>query len=347
MIGFHVPSALRAAAIAFLTGVLTGSGAFASDAPSRAGVAKWIGAYKRPTSIPDSASNPSTPAKVALGKALFFDPRMSGSGAISCATCHNPALGWQDALATGLGHHGTQLARHTPTIIDVAWVEPLFWDGRAETLEDQAKGPLANPNEMDMPHADVVKAVKDVTGYQTAFAAAFPGEEITIDTVAKAIASYERTVVSGEAPFDHWVDGDDRAITASAKRGFVVFNDKGNCSACHSGWRFTDDGFHDIGLASADIGRAKILPGVPVLEHAFKTPTLRNIASRAPYMHDGSLKTLDEVIDHYDRGFVQRPSLAPEMKQLNLSARDKKDLIAFLDTLSSDDGDVTVPELPR
>lgn len=321
--------------------------ALGSDEPSRAQLAKWIDSYKRPGAVPQPSDNPSSPEKIALGKQLFFDPRLSGSGAIACSTCHNPALGWQDGLATGLGHHGTQLGRHTPTILDAAWVEPLFWDGRAATLEDQAKGPLANPNEMNMPHADVVKTVAAVPGYRAAFATAFPGQEITIDTVAKAIASYERTVVSGEAPFDRWVNGDENAISAAAKRGFAVFNGNANCGACHSSWRLTDDGFHDIGLPGNDIGRAKIMPGIAVLDHAFKTPTLRNIAERAPYMHDGSLHTLDEVVEHYDHGFVQRASLSPEIKPLHLSARDKDDLVAFLKTLSSNDGDVTVPELPR
>jgi cytochrome c peroxidase len=317
------------------------------DAPSRATLAKWIENYHRPSTVPVPANNPMTPQKTALGMALFFDPRLSGSGAISCASCHNPALEWQDGLAKGIGHRGTQLGRHTPTIIDAAWAEPLFWDGRAATLEDQAKGPLAAPAEMNMPHSDVIKRIKSITGYGQQFAAVFPGHDIDIDAVAMAIASYERTIVSAQAPFDRWVQSDDQAISPSAKRGFAIFNDKANCASCHSGWRFSDNGFHDIGLTSEDVGRAKIIPGVPVLEHAFKTPSLRNIDGRGPYMHDGSLASLEDVIDHYDHGFVQRPSLSPEVKQLHLSLRDKKDLVAFMYTLTSNDGGVTVPALPH
>lgn len=302
--------------------------------------------YRRPASIPAPADNPITQAKADLGKALFFDPRLSGSGAISCASCHNPSLGWEDGLAKGVGHKGTELGRHTPTILNTAWAEPLFWDGRATTLEEQAKGPLASSAEMNMPHADVVKAVAGIPGYRKAFAAAYPGEPIDIDTIAKAIATYERTVVSADAPFDRWAKGDQGAISESAKRGFVLFNTTAKCSTCHAGWRFTDDGFHDIGLAGDDMGRGKIMPGLTILERAFKTPTLRNIAERAPYMHDGSQATLEAVVDHYDKGFVQRASLSDSIKPLNLSAQDRADLVAFMRTLSSQDAPVSLPNLP-
>ena len=310
-------------------------------------VSKFMQGYRRPADTPSPSDNPTTPAKVALGKALFFDPRLSGSGAISCASCHNPSLGWQDGLPKGVGDHGGRLGRHTPTILNVAWAEPLFWDGRAETLEAQAKGPMASPAEMNMPHDGVVAQVKSVAGYRVAFAVAFPGQPINIDNVAKAIAAYERTVVSARAPFDEWMDGDDGAVSESAKRGFALFNTTAKCSSCHTSWRFTDDGFHDIGLPGDDPGRAKFMPGITPLEHAFKTPTLRNIAERGPYMHDGSLATLDAVVDHYDHGFVNRPSLADQMKPLHLSAQDKADLVAFLRSLTSHDEAVTAPALPR
>src|SRR5579871_931062 len=322
--------------------VVSSAGSLAEVAPSRATLAKWIALYHRPTSVPVPANNPMTAEKTALGMELFFDPRLSGSGAISCASCHNPGLDWQDGLAKGIGHRGSQLGRHTPTIIDTAWAEPLFWDGRADTLEDQAKGPLQAPAEMNMPHADVVKKVKSIAGYREQFASVFPGHEIDIDGVAMAIATYERTIVSAKAPFDRWIEGDDDAISPSAKRGFAVFNDKANCASCHSGWRFSDNGFHDIGLTGDDIGRAKVIPGVPVLDHAFKTPSLRNIDGRAPYMHDGSMASLEDVVEHYDHGFVQRASLSPEIKTLHLSLQDKKDLVAFLHTLTSNDGGVVV-----
>ena len=252
----------------------------------------------------------------------------------------------EDGLALCIGHRGAQLGRHTPTIIDVAWAEPLFWDGRAATIEDQAKDPIKASAEMNMPHDEAVKRVASISAYRAAFQRAYPGEGVNIDTIAKAIASYERTIVSAKSPFDRWVDGEDGAISEEAKRGFVVFNTKGGCASCHSGWRFTDDGFHDIGLASDDLGRAGIAPGIKVLEHAFKTPTLRNVAQRAPYMHDGSLPSLEAVVEHYDHGFKARESLAPEIKPLNLTGEEKSDLVAFMRTLSSHDKPVELPALP-
>ena len=303
--------------------------------------------FARPTDIPMPADNASTAERVALGAQLFFDPRLSGSGAISCATCHNPGLGWQDAMPTGLGHMGGRLRRHTPTILNVAYGEPYFWDGRADTLEDQAKGPLAAPAEMNMPPAAVVQTVAGIAGYRDAFARAYPGKPISIDSIASAIAAFERTVVSGSAPFDAWVAGDSDAISPAAKRGYALFTGKANCAVCHQGWRLSDDGFHDIGLPDADRGRAAIAAGIPQLEHAFKTPTLRNIRERAPYMHDGSVATLEAVVDHYDTGFQSRVSLDPQMHRLNLSAAEKHDLVEFLDSLSSADPAVVLPALPR
>ena len=303
--------------------------------------------YQRPTKVPAPKSNPMTPQKIALGQMLFFDPRLSGSGAISCSSCHNPALGWGDGLPKGLGHMGGRLGRHTPTILDVAYGEPYFWDGRAETLEDQAKGPLTSAKEMNMPADVALSRLQSIPGYVTAFERAFPGRAISLDTFAAAVASYERTVISGSAPFDKWVAGDEQAVSAAAKRGFVLFNGKADCAACHSGWRMSDDGFHDIGLADTDRGRAAIAPGIVQLEHAFKTPTLRNINQRAPYMHDGSMTTLAAVIDHYDHGFEHRDSLDSQIHPLGLTSAEKSDLLAFLDTLTSVDAPAVVPVLPQ
>ena len=303
--------------------------------------------FQRPAQIPDSKTNPMTPEKAALGQMLFFDPRLSGSGTISCASCHNPALGWGDGLAIGYGNLGSRMTRHTPTLIDVAFGEPYFWDGRAETLEDQAKGPLMASKEMDMTVEQALARLKSIPGYVDAFNRAFPGREISLDSIADAIAAYERTIVSKVAPFDRWLAGDETAISASAKRGFALYNGKANCAACHSGWRMTDDGFHDIGLAGSDLGRAAIAPGIPQLEHAFKTPTLRNINQRAPYMHDGSVATLAAVIDHYDHGFLHRSSLDTQMHPLHLIPAEKEDLVAFLNTLTSVDQPAVVPVLPQ
>jgi cytochrome c peroxidase len=343
----RVNLALSAAAVLIGAALSSTSTAQTAAVTTRASLAALIEGYRRPVEIPSPAHNPTTAAKVELGKMLFFDPRLSGSGAISCGTCHNPSLGWQDGLATGVGHNGAKLARRTPTILNTAWSEPLMWDGRFATLEDQAKGPLEAEVEMNMPHDEVVSRVASIPGYVEAFEAAYPGEPIDINSVAKAIAAYERTIVSAVAPFDRWVEGEDSALSEPAKRGFVLFNGKANCSGCHVGWRMTDDGFHDVGLPSQDVGRGAIMPGLQILEHAFKTPTLRNIAERAPYMHDGSIATLEDVVEHYDSGFVRRPSLSPQMKPLKLTAQERADLVEFMRSLSSRDDPVTLPTLPR
>jgi len=242
---------------------------------------------------------------------------------------------------------GTKLGRHTPTIIDVAFGEPYFWDGRAATLEDQAKGPLTSAKEMSMSVESALPLLRSMPGYVAAFAQAFPDQPISLDTIACAIASFERTIVSKEAPFDRWVQGDDHAISSAALRGFVLFNAKADCAVCHSGWRMSDDGFHDIGLNDSDRGRAAVMPGIVQLERAFKTPTLRNINQRAPYMHDGSMATLEAVIDHYDNGFEIRPSLDTNVHRLGLTQAEKSDLLAFLDTLTSVDDPVVLAGLPR
>lgn len=302
--------------------------------------------YQRPSEIPFPEDNAYSDAKAELGRMLFFDPRLSVSNLISCASCHNPSFGWEDAQPLGSGDKMGRLGRHTPTILNLAWSEIFFWDGRADTLEEQALGPIAASAEMAQPIDELVEELNGIDGYRTAFATAFPGEGVTEDNIGKAIATFERTVVSNLAPFDRWVRGDANAVSAEVKRGFVLFNTTARCANCHSGWNFTDDSFHDIGMNSEDLGRSVVLGG-DALKHAFKTPGLRNIVERAPYMHDGSLQTLDQVIDHYDNGFVRRASLSDEMKPLGLSHQDKGDIIAFLKSLSSVDDPMDIPVLPN
>ena len=302
--------------------------------------------YRRPDSIPFPRDNPYTDAKHRLGHALFFDPRLSGSDAMSCASCHNPALGWEDGLRTGRGEAANTLGRATPTVLNLAWAELLMWDGRKETLEEQALGPIEAGVEMNQSLPALVAELSAIPGYRRMFRDAFGKDDVTPAGIAQAIATFERTIVSNLAPFDRWVMGEEGAIDEAARRGFVLFNGRANCAACHSGWRFTDDGFHDIGLQSGDIGRAEHLPEVPAMRHAFKTPTLRNVALRGPYMHDGSARTLRDTIVHYDTGFVERPSLSPEMRRLGLSQPDVEDLVAFLRTLTSEDDPIPVPVLP-
>jgi cytochrome c peroxidase len=301
--------------------------------------------YVRPTAIPFPADNPYSAGKAKLGEMLFFDPRLSGANYISCATCHNPSFSWSDGLPRGIGHGMTVLGRRTPTILNEAWAELLMWDGRKATLEEQALGPVSTPVEMNQDLDKLADKLGVIDGYRREFARIFPGEGLTVPNIAKAIATYERTIVSGTAPVDKWIGGDEAAISASAKRGFVLFNDKGNCAACHAGWNFTDGSFRDIGLPDGDVGRAKIL-ALPSMEHAFKTPTLRDIDRRAPYMHDGSQPTLAAVIEHYDHGVVRRPSVPDELPPLlHLSEQEKADLVAFLETLTGDAPPVHVPVL--
>jgi cytochrome c peroxidase len=222
-----------------------------------------------------------------------------------------------------------------------------MWDGRAASLEEQALGPIQSPAEMNMPIERLMDRLGSISGYERLFAAAFPGEGITPKTLANAIATYERTVVSDRAPFDDWIDGNERAISEEAKRGFVVFNTKGHCSSCHEGWNLSNEGFHDIGLASPDVGRGQFLNNVTKMQHAFKTPGLREIANRGPYMHDGSIGTLEDVVEHYDRGGIDRPSRSDLVRPLELTVQEKTDLVAYLKTLNSKPTPTTVPFLPR
>jgi len=300
-------------------------------------------AFKRPVGIPFPKDNPATVERETLGKALFFDPRLSGANSISCASCHNPAFSWGDGLPLGVGFGSKELHRRTPTILNVAWGEEYFWDGRADSLEAQALGPIKSAGEMDK----MLAKIDEIPGYKRMFEKAYPGEGINETNVAKAIATFERTVVSGTAPFDEWINGREDAISEPAKHGFDLFNTKALCVQCHTGWNFTDDGFHDIGVADDDIGRGKVLPGIAIVQHAFKTPTLRNVASRHPYLHNGSEKTMDDVMRFYNAGGkAKRDSLDINIKPLNLSESEMHDLCEFMLTLSSHDQPVTIPTLP-
>jgi len=303
--------------------------------------------YRRPTSIPFPKHNPYTVEKVTLGKKLFFDTRLSAANLLSCASCHSPAYGWGDGQPKGIGHGMRQLGRRSPTIVNVAFGQIFMWDGRASSLEEQALGPIKADAEMNLPIDQLIEKLSSIPEYIPQFRAAFPKEGLTSESIAKAIATYERTVVSGPAPFDAWIEGDDKAISEAAKRGFGLFNDKAACSNCHSGWNFSDDSFHDTGLPGEDIGRGKIVPGVVKMEHAFKTPGLREITLRGPYMHDGSMPSLEAVLNHYNTGGVSRPSRSDQIGPLGLSKQEKDDLAAFMMTITSDMAPTSVPVLPR
>lgn len=304
--------------------------------------------FRRPNDIPFPASNPYTPEKAALGKALYFDPRLSGNQNMNCASCHNPSFGWEVPLKGAIGAQNTMLARNAPTVLNLAWgKDRYFWDGRAKSLEEQALGPIQADVEMNMKLADLVKRLQGIPEYQKRFQAAFPNEGIKGETIGKAIATFERTVVSGYAPFDAWVDGDERAISESAKRGFALFTGKARCAECHTGWNFTDNKFHDIGTTTTDIGRAKIDPSDPLAKYAFKTPGLRDISQRAPFLHNGSVPDLEAVVIHYVTGGESRPSRSPLLQPVPLQPEDIADLVEFLKTLTGSKQEVSLPVLPN
>lgn len=302
-------------------------------------------AWKRPDTIPFPPDNAYTPERAALGKMLFFDSRLSRDKNLSCASCHNPSFGWEVPFATAIGAGGKPLGRHAPTALNQAWSKNLFWDGRAPTLEAQARGPIEAAVEMDLPLATAVTRLKEVQGYVAAFGKAYPKEGLTEATVLKAIATFERTIVTGDTPFDRFIRGDRKALSDEARRGFGLFAGKAGCSACHSGWNFTDDKFHDIGLQTGDAGR-RALSNDAADQHAFKTPSLREIAARAPYMHHGEVATLEAVLAHYIAGGQRRPSLSPLMKPLSLTPQDVQDLLAFMRSLSSPHATQVMPNLP-
>jgi cytochrome c peroxidase len=257
-------------------------------------------------------------------------------------------MGWSDGLPTAIGDGMQVLGRSTPTIINVGYNRFQFWDGRARTLEAQSIGPIMAQGEMNQSMHTLLGELKKIKGYKAMFEKAYPGEGITEKTIGKAIAAFERTVVSSESPFDRYVKGDRRAISQAAIRGFELFEGKAKCSVCHTGYNFTDDGFHNIGLPEKveDPGRYKLLK-IPVLKGAFKTPTLRDIGLTAPYMHNGVYDTLEEVIDHYSAGGRSTKNLSPNMSKLNLNNSEKADLLAFLDTLTGTPEPFALPVLPQ
>jgi cytochrome c peroxidase len=303
-------------------------------------------AYKRPLTIPFEGVADYSPQLATLGKMLYFDPRLSGAQNMSCASCHNPSFGWEVPVAGAVGAQNTVLGRQAPTVLNAAWMEHLFWDGRAATLEEQAAGPITAAAEMNGDFAVIVERLEAVPEYSEWFDTLFPGKGVTPDTITTAIATYERTIVAGWSPFDRWIEGDEAAISDAAKRGFLLFTGEAGCSGCHSGWNFTDNKFHDIGMPTEDVGRAALEPNNPFAVHAFKTPGLRNVMYRAPFMHNGSLIDMDAVLEHYDSGIVRRPSLSPALPPIKLSAEERADLVAFFHALTADEAEVPTPVLP-
>ena len=295
--------------------------------------------------------NPLSAGKIDLGRKLYFDPRLSRDGTISCATCHDPDKGFTDARPTSTGIGAQKGARSAPTVMNRLFSKEQFWDGRAEDLEAQALGPIQNPIEMGHTLDAMVANLKGVAVYAPQFRAAFGSPGITAEHVGQAIASYERTVLTGNAPYDRYQAGDTKGMSAPAVRGMQIFTDakRGNCVTCHAGFNFTDESYHNLGVGmdkpDPDLGRYAISKFEPD-NGAFKTPTLRNITDTAPYMHDGSEATLEQVIDLYDRGGKPNAWLSKEIHPLHLSPQDKADLVAFLKSLSGEVRGRERPKLP-
>jgi len=299
--------------------------------------------------VPVPADNPPTAETIALGRRLYYDPGLSVDNTVSCASCHDPKFGFSDGKQFSEGVKGQKGNRNAPTVFNSAYWTVQFWDGRAPSLEKQAEGPVQNPVEMANTLGAVEKKLSADASYQADFEKAFGPGPITYEKVEKAIASFERTVISGNSPFDkYFYGGDKKALSAAAARGLEVFRSakKGNCAVCHTiGEKFalfTDNQFHNIGVGVNSKGELTDLGRYEVTKNeadrgAFRTPTLRNIALTAPYMHDGSLKTLKDVVDFYVGGGTSNPHLDKQIKSLDfLSKQERADLMAFMESLTGE-----------
>lgn len=281
---------------------------------------------------------------VHLGKVLFFDHRLSKNENQSCATCHNPDLGFGEGIASGFGSKGGRLGRNTPHIYNLAWASTFFWDGRASSLEEQALGPIEAEGEMAMPIPKFLNRLKSIQGYNPLFKAAFGDAKINEQRVASAIAAFERTIIVDDTPFDRYIAGDKSAMSPLAIKGMKLFEGKARCTKCHDGPNFTDDSFHNLGIDDGDPGRAKILKD-ETLFGAFKTPGLRNVLFTAPYMHNGQEASLEEVVRFYNKGGGPAKNKSPLMKELKLSDDEIFALVAFMGSINQP-LDIKRPKLP-
>lgn len=342
----------RFSALMFVgTMAVLGSGAMlpsdAADSKDNAAGQVVQGEYKLQIPFgldPDSAvipaDNPLTKDKVELGRLLFFDKRLSKDNTIACASCHLSKFAFTDGQRVSTGIRGQKGGRSAPASFNRLFSKAQFWDGRAATLEEQSVGPFINPIEHGFAnHDEMIAKMKKIPGYRKLFKEVF-GEEITIDGVGKAIASFQRTVLSGNSPADRFDQGgDEKAIPASAQKGLLLFREKARCTKCHSGFNFTDEKFHNLGIGwdtnTVDLGRYMVTKN-PADIGAFKTPTLREIARSAPYMHDGRFKTLEEVVNFYNQAGVKNPHQDELILPLDLTDQEKRDLVEFLRTLNGE-----------
>ena len=293
------------------------------------------------TAVVIPADNPLTNEKIELGRMLFFDKRLSQDNTIACASCHLAKFAFTDGKPVSTGIRGQKGGRSAPASFNRVFSSAQFWDGRAATLEDQSVGPFTNPIEHGFANYDVMMAkMMKIAGYRKLFKQVFGEETITVDNVGKAIASFQRTVLSGNSPADRFDQGQEEgAISAEAQHGLLLFREKARCTKCHSGFNFTDEKFHNLGIGwddnKVDLGRYMVTKN-PEDIGAFKAPTLREIARSGPYMHDGRFKTLEEVVNFYNQGGVKNPHQDPLIIPLELTDQEKHDLVAFLHTLNGE-----------
>jgi cytochrome c peroxidase len=286
--------------------------------------------------IPAPFGNPITTEKAELGRRLFFDPLLSRDSTTSCASCHRPELAFADERRFSPGVRGRTIERTAPSLSNRGYGRAFFWDGRAASLEEAVLMPIRNPREMDLELPRLLARLASHEKYLRLFASAFPGEPLTEGGVARALSTYLRTVLSGDAPIDRFTAGDTSALADSARRGRRLFLGRAGCSACHGGPTFTDEELHNTGVSwgSADLGRFGVT-GEEADRGRFKTPSLRNVARTAPYMHDGSIPTLDAVLEFYFGGGGANPHLDASIRVLDLAAEERRDVIEFLEALTS------------
>jgi cytochrome c peroxidase len=302
-----------------------------------------LGLQEQAAYIPED--NPLTPEKIALGKQFFWDTRWSRNGTVACVSCHDPDHGWGDPRQFSMRFDGTPTSRHSPTLINRLFSDRQQWAGTRASLEDQAFKASDQSPEL------LVANLGAIPAYQEQFRTVF-GTDLNAEGVAKAIAAYERTILSGNSAYDRFLAGEPRALSPAAQRGLVLFEGKARCATCHAGFNFTDESFHNLGVGmdqkDPDLGRYSMTKD-EADKGAFKTPTLRDVAQRGPYMHDGSLKSLEAVVAFYDRGGQQNPWLSKAIQPLQLSAEERADLVAFLQALTGDvaAGASSPPTLPQ
>jgi cytochrome c peroxidase len=291
--------------------------------------------------VPVPDENPLTWDAIALGERLFFDPGLSADGTIRCASCHRPEHSFSDTARISRGVYGRRGERNAPALINRAYGRAFFWDGRTTTLESQVLHPIRDSVEMGQPIPVLIERLRADHSYRSAFARSYGAGPIDSQAVARALASYVRTLRSGNASIDRWRDGDTTALSGSERRGLALFSGQAGCISCHVGPNFTDEEFHNTGVsaraaryaARQDPGRARVTGRVGDVG-AFKTPTLRDVARTAPYMHDGSLATLEDVVAFYDSGGVANANLDGEIRPLALTGEQRRDLVAFLHALT-------------